>query len=114
MAHMKARFGARKAAGVKTFRADGEDAFHIVSIEDGGFIVVSADDRVEPVIAFTDSGTLDEDPKNPLWALLKADVPQRLRAHRRGTARHRRGRRPGEEWKELLTVPPPSRRPAEI
>ena len=103
-AHMKARFGARKPAGVKTFRADGEDAFHIVSIEGGGFIVVSADDRVEPVVAFTDSGTLDEDPKNPLWALLSADVPQRVRAHRRGTARHRRGRRPGEEWKELLSA----------
>ena len=99
---MKARFGARKPVGVKTFRADGEDAFHIVSIEDGGFIVVSADDRVEPVVAFTDSGTLDEDPKNPLWALLSADLPQRLRAHRRGTARHRRGRRPVEEWGELL------------
>ena len=103
-AHMKARFGARKAAGVKTFRADGEDAFHIVSIEGGGFIVVSADDRVEPVVAFTDSGTLDEDPRNPLWALLNADVPQRLRAHRRGAVRHRRGLRPGEDWKDLLSA----------
>ena len=105
-AHMKARMN-RAPKSVRTVRADGEDAFHVVTLEGGGFVVVSADDRVEPVIAFTDSGTLDEDPENPLWALLNRDVPERLREHRRGTVRRRNRRAwraPDEEWRDLLSA----------
>ena len=114
-AQMGAQFK-RKISALKTIQEGGADAFHIASLEGGGFVVLSADDRIEPVIAFADSGTLEEDEKNPLWALLKRDIPKRFDAHQLGKAIARdvktlrgrlRGRlraflTPSEEWKALL------------
>ena len=64
---------------VRTFRANGADAFHVVDFAGGGFAVVPADDRIVSVVAFSDSGSLKEDPKSPLWRLLNADLPRRMR-----------------------------------
>lgn len=113
-AHMKSRMN-RRVASVKTFRSDGEEVFHVVSLDGGGFVVASADDRIEPVIAFAEDGEFSEDGRNPLWRLLMADLSQRLKAHRdgrvktrdptrlRGRGSRRRWRPPAEEWGELLT-----------
>lgn len=45
------------------FRTSGEaDAFYIFNAEhDGGFVIVSADDRTVPILGYSDSGTLSED-----------------------------------------------------
>ncbi len=44
----------------------------------GGFVVLSADDLVDPVIAFSETGTgLDLDEENPLWALLRGGIAER-------------------------------------
>ena len=69
---------------VRTFRADGADAFHVVDFAGGGFAVVPADDRIVSVVAFSDSGSLQEDPKNPLWRLLNFDLPRRMRCVKDG------------------------------
>lgn len=112
-AHMRARMN-RPVKDVRTIRAEGEDAFYVVDLEGGGFVVAAADDRVEPIVAFADEGTLVEDPKNPLWALLNLDMPQRMKAHRggkiarrepskwRGRGRRRHWREPSVEWRELM------------
>ena len=71
---------------VRTFRAAGADAFHVVDFAGGGFAVVPADDRLAPIIAFSDSGSLQEDPKSPLWQLLNADLPRRMRCVKDGGA----------------------------
>ena len=54
------------------------NAFHVVQLEGGGFVVVSADSRIEPVIAFSESDDLIEDEDNPLFALLRKDIPARI------------------------------------
>ena len=111
-AHMKARLGGA-IRNVRTARADDADVFHVVNLESGGFVVASADDRMEPIVAFSDSGSLEENAESPLWQLLMADLPERLRAHRRGGVARRaagrlRARRrdsiptPAEEWRSLL------------
>jgi len=75
-AHIQAKLSA--AAGVRTVSStDGQHLFHIVNLEEGGFIVTPADDRIQPVIAFSDSGSVIEG-DNPLWNMLNVDLPQRL------------------------------------
>ena len=44
----------------------------------GGYVVLSSDDLVDPVIAFSETGTgLDLDEENPFWALLRGDIAAR-------------------------------------
>ena len=51
---------------------------HVVKFEGGGFVVLSADDLVDPVLAFSATGkglaTTDD---NPLWTLLRGDIAAR-------------------------------------
>ncbi len=50
----------------------------IVRFEGGGYVVLSADDRVEPVIAFSGTGSgIEPDERNPFWVLLRGDVAAR-------------------------------------
>ena len=50
----------------------------IARFEGGGYAVLSADDRVDPVLAFSETGPgLEPDDGNPLWALLCADIAAR-------------------------------------
>ena len=55
-------------------------AFHVVKVKDGGFLVMSADTTIDPVIAFSSSGELRNDPRNPLWTLLVRDLAARAKA----------------------------------
>ena len=63
--------------------------FHLVSLDGGGFVTVSADDTTRPVLGFSASGELpDCDAGNPFWALVGGDVDaSRGRRHRRGRGR---------------------------
>lgn len=73
---------------VKTFPdASGESMFHVILLDGGGFVVVPADDEVEPIIAFSSNGTLEEDPENPLWSMVSQDVPSRIGATRSSSKR---------------------------
>ena len=50
----------------------------VAKFEGGGFVVLSADDLVDPVLAFSETGdglVLDE--RNPFWALLRGDIAAR-------------------------------------
>lgn len=66
-------------SSVETLVAPGSSArLHVVRLEGGGFIVLSADDLVDPVIAFSPSGTgVDSDGDDPFWALLCGDIAAR-------------------------------------
>lgn len=79
--------GVRRNAAVRrshriAFRHDGiEAAANLVSLEDGGFVVVAPDDRIEPVIFHSPDGAVCEtDDGGPFWALLKADLAYRMAA----------------------------------
>lgn len=58
--------------------ADGQAAYYIVYTNPKGFVIVPADDEVEPIIGFSPDGTYDPSPKNPLGALVSQDVPGRV------------------------------------
>lgn len=50
----------------------------VVRFAGGGYVVLSADDLVDPVIAFSETGTgLDIDDDNPFWSLLRSDIAAR-------------------------------------
>jgi len=48
--------------------------FHVAVLRGGGFVVTSADDRVLPVMAYSETGTFVNDPENPLLCLLQSDA----------------------------------------
>lgn len=60
--------------------ADGQTVGYAFALRPRGFIVTSADDSVEPVIAFSRTGRSPAAVGSPLAALLQADLPQRLAA----------------------------------
>ena len=74
-----------KVREVETFRdKTGLPMYHVVYLEPSGFVIVSAEDQVEPIIAFATKGRFDPSLKNPLGALIDKDLPVRVaraRAH---------------------------------
>ncbi|MBQ7252168.1 MAG: InlB B-repeat-containing protein [Kiritimatiellae bacterium] len=47
----------------------------VAKINGGGFVVLSSDDRIEPVLAFSSEGKgPSADPRNPFWTLLRGDI----------------------------------------
>jgi len=69
---------------VETFTDDyGEPVYYIVYLEPSGFVIVSADDMVEPIIGFADDGSYDPSPENPLGALVTNDLNGRMAAAHR-------------------------------
>ncbi|MBW7992512.1 MAG: hypothetical protein FVQ84_21195 [Planctomycetes bacterium] len=64
---------------VDTFTDDnGEPVYYVVYLEPSGFVVVSADDLVEPIIAFADEVVFEPSSENPLGALVTRDVKGRV------------------------------------
>jgi len=56
---------------VRTFSMNGTNAFHLVAINGGGWVAMPADDRYDPVLAFTTEGDLpDEDDGDPGWDVI--------------------------------------------
>ena len=68
---------------VETFTNDsGESIYYIVYLKPSGFVIVSADDLVEPIIGFADDGTYDPTHESPLVALVTNDLNRRISAVR--------------------------------
>jgi len=68
---------------VQTFSDDNsEPLYYVVYLQPSGFVIVAADDQVEPIIAFADSGIYDPSPNNPLAGMINADIPVRIAAAR--------------------------------
>ena len=88
--------------------AKGLRAYFVVSLRPSGFVIVSADDLIEPIVAFAASGTYNPSPRSPLGERMVAarkPTPRRAMHPRRVSllARPIRGRhkRTGE-WSSLL------------
>lgn len=97
-------FGERLGENVKsveTFKDDaGEPLYHVVYLEPSGFVIVSAEDEIEPVIAFVQQGRFDPSPTNPLGALVGRDLPARVaRTRARGVTPA--GLKNRGEWQKL-------------
>ncbi len=64
---------------VETFNNNaGESLYYVVYLEPAGFVIVAADDWVEPIVAFAGHGRFDPSPENPLGALVSNDLPGRI------------------------------------
>ena len=60
----------------------GEAIYYVIYLQPTGFVIVPADDLVEPIIAFADDGIFDPSDDNPLGALVSRDLPGRVVAAR--------------------------------
>ncbi len=68
---------------IETFTNDsGEPIYHIVHLYPAGFVIVAADDLVEPIIGFADHGFYSNSAKSPLAALVTSDLNERVVAAR--------------------------------
>src|ERR1019366_3854600 len=64
---------------VDTFNGeDGNPAYYVVYLDPSGFVIVAADDLVEPIVGFANAGQYDPSGNNPLGALVSTDLPARL------------------------------------
>jgi len=61
---------------------DHETAYYIVYIKPSGFVIVPADDNIEPILGFVKEGVYDPSPENPLGALVTRDLGSRITAVR--------------------------------
>lgn len=106
--------------GVKTFTdSNGQPVYYVVGLKPSGFVVVSADDLVEPIVCFSSVGSYDSSAHNPLVALVSRDVPARVNVSRSVHAKllagsstmnfteqearvHKSGEKAFGKWTELL------------
>ena len=56
----------------------GDPLYYVVYLDPSGFVIVSADDLVEPIVGFASAGKYDSLGNNPLGALVSRDLPARL------------------------------------
>ena len=79
---MNSRLGSQ-IENVETFTdANSQPVYHVVYLRPNGFVIVPADDEIEPVICFAEAGSFDPSPDNPLGALVSRDLPGRVNAAR--------------------------------
>ena len=79
---MNSRLGSQ-IDSVETFAdANGQPIYYVVYLRPNGFVIVPADDEIEPVICFAQAGSFDPSPDNPLGALVSRDLPGRINAAR--------------------------------
>jgi hypothetical protein len=83
-APLKTPLAARMIGSVRTFSdQQGQAIYYAVPLQPEGFIITSPDTEVEPVIAFSATGSFEANPDSPLFALLERDLPERLGAVRK-------------------------------
>ncbi|MBN1126393.1 MAG: C10 family peptidase [Sedimentisphaerales bacterium] len=64
---------------IETFKKGQSDPlYYVVNLHPSGFIVVSGDKKIEPIISFANNGSYDDNPKNPLATLVNSDLKIRM------------------------------------
>ena len=75
----------RQVTEIQTYTDDGGNPlYYIVYLQPNGFVIVPADDLIEPIIGFAQDGIYDPSPANPLGALVTGDLNGRIRSVRTG------------------------------
>jgi hypothetical protein len=80
--------------------------YYIVYLSPSGFVIVPADDLVEPIIGFLPQGIYDPSSNNPLGALVHRDVSGRVLAVRQNKSSSRYLQEAQRKW-TLLKTPRP-------
>jgi len=63
--------------------------FYMVNLRPSGFLILAADDRLQPVVAFSDKGSISANPDSPLYDIAMRDLGTRLAHLREGHTEHR-------------------------
>jgi hypothetical protein len=64
---------------VETFNdARGTPLYYVAYLDPDGFVIVAADDLIEPIVGFASTGRFDPATNNPLGALVSNDLPDRI------------------------------------
>ncbi|MBN2136776.1 MAG: C10 family peptidase [Sedimentisphaerales bacterium] len=101
-----------RVKGIEVFTDEmGEPAYYCAALAPSGFVLVSSDDEIEPIIGFSYEGHYDPSESNPLGALVSSDIRGRIAAVRseRGQRdfRHRRLRaRAKGRWDRFIGAGP--------
>jgi hypothetical protein len=89
---------------VQSFRnQQSAPVYYVVSLKPEGFIIMAADDEVEPIIAFSAEGRYEASPGNPLCGLVESNL--RLRADAQRQEVKRTGAKPSPaqaKWDRLI------------
>jgi hypothetical protein len=64
--------------------AAGEVLYYVVQLDPSGFVILPADDLVDPIVAFSAAGSFDASSKGPLAELVNRDMPRRMARARAG------------------------------
>lgn len=64
----------------------GNSLYHVACLDPAGFVIVAADDLVEPIIGFAQAGRFDPAEDNPLGALVSRDLANRIADARKAGA----------------------------
>lgn len=73
----------KEIARVESFTDEhGQVLYYVVYLDPKGFVIISGDDMVEPIIAFVEEGIYNPSTEHPLGALVSGDIPSRLAAVR--------------------------------
>jgi len=73
----------RQIEEVETFLdGNGQAIYYIVYLQPSGFVIVPADNLVEPIVGFVEIGRYNPSDDNPLGALVSRDMPGRIAAAR--------------------------------
>lgn len=110
-----------EVGSVKTFTdTNSQPVYYVVYLRPRGFVIVSADDLVEPIVCFSSGASYNSSDRNPLGALVRRDLPARVSFSREVqkkvtagsaagglTKREEAVRKSGEtafaKWRKLLT-----------
>ena len=99
-----------QSENVQLFTDDaGEPIYYVIRLKPSGFVIVSADDQVEPIIAFAEHGDYDPSPENPLGALTTSDLNGRMEAvrtgeHLRTEPKRERALRAKKKWDRFIRL----------
>ncbi len=95
--------------GEETFNGeDGTPLYYVIYLKPTGYVIVPADDQVEPIIGFSSHGRYDPSPANPLAALVTRDVAGRVHFVRAGKINAKqstipdRDHSPSVKWTRLM------------
>ena len=77
---------------------------YIINLQPEGFVVLAADDEVNPIIAFSPTGFVDASAENPLRALLRNDMKGRLTAVRHNVSDPSKRSRSRSRWLRYTNV----------
>jgi hypothetical protein len=96
----------RNITSVQTFPgSSGEPLYYLVRLSPSGFMVVSADDLVEPILGFADAHDYEPSAEDPLTALVTRDMNERIAAaydRRSGQLRAQSTTQTQSRWRDLI------------